>query len=572
MPRSGWLDMDKRWLIVASIGLIVFLITQVFPMSGDLFATENRATLSRDEARTKTLEIAASKFGLQANQIEDISLTHISNGPASGYFSKEGLMEEFDKKWEKRYPIEVYRADIQVAETGKKLVLLLHMGTGELVRWKDTGTPPSADFGNEEPAATAKHAAAYAEFWGVPATDWEWTGKIDSDGGVPFQSRKAALSEATLKMTVHMPSDYRLTDSSLPPWSGGSVLYKIDVPESFASYMKQQENIANRLSLFAFILPELAMFVLAIVYAGICGSQTSFVRGIFLSAVFFVIYVVITLNMMPALRASDLADGGTSSGNVIPLVVTTIVIYLAMAGMTYFSAVGGDGLWKSMGISLWPRWREAGYGADVLRSMLQGYPLAVLLLGAQSLILLILEKTLNVFASSDPSQSTYNMTLPWILPLLAWCAGISEEIQSRFFGIALFRKWFVGLARAITRREPSSRTVALLTTAAILPPGLVWALGHVGYTIYPFYTRVIELVLLSLLFGWFMLRFGLMTVIFAHVTLDSILMGVQMIFDGLPGDLWAGMFSIVMPALVGIAIWALHRTFRRRNGSPLSTV
>ena len=95
----------------------------------------------------------------------------------------------------------------------------------------------------------------------------------------------------------------------------------------------------------------------------------------------------------------------------------------------------------------------------------------------------------------------------------------------------------------------------------IVPPGLLWALGHVGYAIYPVYTRVIELVLMSFLFGWFMLRFGIITVIFAHVTLDAILMGMQMMFDGLPGDFLAA-FSLIMPGLVGIVIWWLHRTLR----------
>jgi hypothetical protein len=130
------------------------------------------------------------------------------------------------------------------------------------------------------------------------------------------------------------------------------------------------------------------------------------------------------------------------------------------------------------------------------------------------------------------------------------------------FGIGVFRSWFVGGVRKLLRREPSRRTTIMLTTIAIVPPGLLWALGHVGYAIYPVYTRVIELVLMSFLFGWFMLRFGIITVIFAHVTLDAILMGMQMMFDGLPGDFLGGVFSMIMPGLVGIVIWWLHRTLR----------
>jgi hypothetical protein len=197
--------------------------------------------------------------------------------------------------------------------------------------------------------------------------------------------------------------------------------------------------------------------------------------------------------------------------------------------------------------------------------MREGYFLAFILLGAQSLILLILEQSLGSFASSDATQSMYNMSIPLLLPLLAWCAGISEELQSRLFGIGVFRNWFVAGARKLTGKEPSNRTAAVLTTIAIVPPGLIWALGHVGYAIFPVYTRIIELVLMSFLFGWFMLRFGIMTVIFAHVTLDAVLMGMQMMFDGLPGDFAGGVFSLIMPGLVGIVIWWLHRAIRPRN-------
>ncbi len=317
------------------------------------------------------------------------------------------------------------------------------------------------------------------------------------------------------------------------------------------------------LSVFGFILPQVLLFILAIIYTGTHGGHSSYRRGIFLALVFFALYAGLTYNMIPGLRAGTW-EAGIRGGDTVSVTVS-LVTYAAMALLTYFSAVGGDGLWKSMGRSLWPRWRESGYGEAVLKSMKEGYFLAFILLGAQSVILLLLEKSLGAFASSDATQSMYNMTIPLLLPLMAWCAGISEELQNRLFGIGVFRSWFVGLARKLKGGEPSKRTVVVLTTLAIVPPGLFWALGHVGYAVYPVYTRVIELVLLSFLFGWFMLRFGLMTVIFAHVTLDAILMGMQMMFDGLPGDFAGGVFSLIFPGLVGIVIWWLHGAIRPKT-------
>jgi hypothetical protein len=383
---------------------------------------------------------------------------------------------------------------------------------------------------------------------------------------VKLLSLQEPLGEAKLWLSVEVPPGYSSVSSASPEWQGGSVLYGVDLPKSFTSYMSGQEKLSGSLSKFGFMVPQIIFFIMAIVYAGTHGSFSSYRRGIFLASVFLLLYIIITFNMLPGLRAGTMQVGQSlGDGMDTAIVVISIVIYTGMAALTYFAAVGGDGLWKSMGRKLWPRWQEPGYGNIVLRSMRIGYFLAFILLGAQSIILLTLEKSLGSFASSDATQSVYNMSIPWILPILAWCAGISEELQNRLFGIAVFRSWLVGGARKLLGRDPSRRTVIVLTTVAMLPPGVLWAMGHVGYAVYPVYTRVIELTIMSFLFGWFMLRFGIITVIFAHVTLDAVLMGMQLMFDGLPGDLFSGLFALIMPGLAGILIWWLHGVIRGRR-------
>ena len=218
-----------------------------------------------------------------------------------------------------------------------------------------------------------------------------------------------------------------------------------------------------------------------------------------------------------------------------------------------------------MGRNLWPRWREPGFGREVVTGMKRGYLLAFLLLGVQSVILTGLTHGIGMFQSSDASQSSYNMLVPWLLLMLAWCAGISEETQSRLFGIGLLRHWLVDGAARLLGRAPSPRSAAALTVVAMFPPGLFWAFGHVGYAVYPVYSRLIELAVMAMLFGWFMLRFGFLAVLFAHIILDSVLMSVQMIFDGLPGDLAAGVAGPILPAVVALGIAWMHQ--RSRDGS-----
>ncbi|MFC4597006.1 hypothetical protein [Cohnella hongkongensis] len=559
--------LDKRWVWTAAIGLALFLLIQVFPITGQLFTTNASAVLTRAEAERKAIEWANEKFGIEAADVSKTTVTHMTDSKANGYLSKHGLTASYDKLWAAAAPTDVYVVELTISGSPGALAVSVHMESGSLVAWRHLGADFDAGSASreEETRPAAEQAAAalrYAEWYGIRANDWEWTGESFGDRGFEYVSRLSAIEEAELRLRVDLPPSFRPADSAIPEWQGGAVAYRVDLPASFVRYMEDQERLAGHLSVFGFILPQLLLFILAIVYTGTHGGYTSYRRGIFLATVFFALYAALTFNMIPGLRAGTW-ESGVSVGDRVNLTVS-LVTYAAMALLTYFSAVGGDGLWKSMGRPLWPRWRESGYGEAVLKSMKEGYFLAFILLGAQSVILLLLEKTLGAFASSDATQSMYNMSLPLLLPLLAWCAGISEELQSRLFGIGVFRSWFVGLARKWTGREPSRRSAVVLTTLAIVPPGLFWALGHVGYAVYPVYTRIIELVLLSFLFGWFMLRFGLMAVIFAHVTLDAILMGMQMMFDGLPGNFAGGVFSLLSPALVGWVIWRLHRAARAR--------
>jgi hypothetical protein len=560
-------QLDKRWIWTAVAGLLLFLLIQVFPVTGQLFATDVHPIMTRAEAQSKAIELAATKFGVQAEEVNNATVTHLSDSDTVGYFSKYKLLDTYEKKWSSTVPTDVYLVDLHLTGDVGHLLLSLHMETGQLVAWQHVGKSDVVyeNISEVEVDTLVANALSYAKFWGINTEQWEFK-RVVEEHSLMFNAKYANIGQSNLWMKITVPGEYSLFSSSFPHWKGGSIKYGVDLPDSFTAYMKDQEKLSTNLSKFGFMVPQIIMFILAIIYTGTHGGFTSYLRGIFLSSLFFILYVGITFNMIPGLRAGTWEAGaGMGEGFNIALIVISIVIYAGMALLTYFSAVAGDGLWKSMGRSLWPRWKESGYGTAVLQSMRVGYFLAFILLGAQSVILLILEKSLGSFASSDATQSMYNMTIPWILPILAWCAGISEELQSRLFGIGIFRSWLVGGARKLLRREPSHKTTIILTTAAMIPPGLLWALGHVGYAIYPVYTRLIELVIMAILFGWFMLRFGIMTVIFAHVTLDAILMGMQMMFDGLPGDYFGGLFSLIMPGLVGIAIWWLHGVIRGRS-------
>ncbi|TJY39773.1 CPBP family intramembrane metalloprotease [Cohnella pontilimi] len=559
MQANGRSIGQSRWRWAAWAGLILFALIQILP-SALSSQTGGGTALSRDEAKRQALLIASERFGISADRVDRVLLVHTSNSKAVGYFSKEELLSRYQQEWEPNYPTDVYRADLVLAAGEGTLTLMLQMHSGQLVGWKDeSGTHPAAGASQSDKRSFMDKAMAYASFFGVRAADWE-PAEQGAPGTAVFHSRKSALGEARVRLEVQVPPGYEPASSAFPRWQGGSVTYAIEIPGDFTAYVEDQTRLSSRLNAIGFIVPHLVLFVMAIVYAGTRRKHTSFRRGIGFASVFFLFYVAFTFNMIPGLRAQVLEEGLPADDPLLTgVIVSTLIVVAVMAAFTYFSAVGGDGLWNSMGRSLWPRWRDRGFGDSVVVSMKQGYKLAFILMGVQSVILLGLQHGIGMFQASDATQSTYNMTYPWLLLLLAWCAGISEEIQSRFFGIALFRSWLVGGAKKVLGREPGKRSAAVLTLIAMLPPGLFWAFGHVSYAVYPAYSRVIELVLMGLLFGWFMLRFGLLAVIFAHITLDSFLMATQMVFDGLPGNLPVGILGIFLPAIVAYVIWWLHR-------------
>lgn len=550
---------SSKWAIAAGIGLLIFLFMQVLPAIAPAMKGES-AAIGRGEAKRIALAYASERWGMDLGEGAEATITHVGDDQMAAYMTKHKLTDEYDRDWDARYPTDVYAVDLHAAD-GSVDRVSVHMETGEVVGWARVGdamTDADKAAVRDVEAQTEKALAWLKTQPAYDASSWEPVGRLTEAGSVILQNRKSGLSDAHLQLLVQ--PDKVLT-------------YRYALPESFAEEIAKQRKIADKLSMTGFLLPQIVMFVLAVIYAAACRGWTSFKRGLFLSAAFFVMYAGFMFNLRPGLRASSSGMNAIASeSDVTALLVTNVVILFIQALLTYFAAVGGDGLWRSMGRSLWPRWQDADYGIKVKTAMKQGYMLAVILLGAQSVVLTGLGLLLGSYYGSDPSQSAYNMYYPWLLPLLAWCAGISEEIQTRFFGIGLVRKWLGALSgsksggdAAGTGGRSGSALSRALTSIAVLPATAVWAFGHVGYAVYPWQTRFIELMIIGALFAWFMLRFGLLAVIFAHVVLDSTLMAVQMLSDGLSSDNIAGFVSVLLPAAVALAIAWLHE--RRRGGT-----
>lgn len=513
--------------LLGAIGLILFMIIQVFPSTAsDTLEQQNRELISKEQAREAATQYAESQLHIHVlSSPDDVLVTYQSHSELYGYLSKEKLMKEYNESFENKYPTDVYRVRLKEGNTDNFLNIDVHMNTGEIVAFSQQKKVSLIKPTEETMSTTNKEQLA--EQWLTPlGYDPSKLQIVENEQSLlTYEDPNTTIGNAVLQLKFNFGSE-RIV--SFEP----SFL----VPAEHTSYVEKERTKAVWMTMLGYGLLTLALGVLAIVYSALTRKHTSFVRGIFLSSFYFIVSMLSTLNMLPALEAEGLTGLTLTFGLIFQGLLT-----LVMSALLYFSLIGGDGLWrKEAGLNPWPRGKESGYGSYVLHSMFVGYLWALILLGVQSVIYVILDLTLHSWSTTDASQSPINMIYPWMLPLLAWVAGISEEAVYRLFGIKMMKK------------------LVKNTFIACLIPTLIWAFGHTLYPIYPVISRPFELIIIGLLFSFIFLRYGFIAAMFSHVVFDSILMGFSLFTLEDPTNITAGVVSMIMPFIVAYVIYIFY--------------
>lgn len=541
--------LTTKLILAGILGLIVFVMFQVAPQ---LFSGsgEDTAIISKSEVQGKAAAFAAQQLGHEAGVKDEWTILYKTDSSFYGYMSREKLLEDYTKnKLDQRYPFDVYHAVLyNSGEADALLSVDVNMYTGEVVAFARGADADAAglDYGERPakavagPAGTAQTASSEAgltlekkenlarpwlQLWGAnPSKLQIETGS--GEYGLVYTESSVKVGESLLHYNFNFSGDqvsYFRAGFTAPAWHD--------------SYVEDQTALAKKLTLFGYGLPTLLLGILALIYSILRRGHTSFKRGIFLSSAHFLIMMVSSYNVLPE-------TGGDSAEARVTAVVMFIiyVLYsLLMSSLLYFSLVGGDGLWRAEEkLNPWPRAKEPGYGQYVLDSIRAGYVWAFVLLGVQTLMFIILSFALDNWSTTDASQSPYNMKYAWLLPVVAWLAGLSEEAVYRLFGIRMLKK----LVR-------NTFIASLITT-------LIWALGHTLYPIYPVSSRPIELTVIGLLFSYIFLRYGFIAVMFSHVVFDSILMGATLIFMQDKVNIGAGIVTIILPFIVGYIVYRFN--------------
>ncbi|MEC0172305.1 CPBP family intramembrane glutamic endopeptidase [Paenibacillus graminis] len=551
--------LSTRLILAGIIGLIVFIMFQIAPQLLGGPGDSDTTPISKNEAREQAAAFAAQQLGHPDSPGENWAVSYRTDSSFYGYMSREKLLDQYSKaKLDQRYPFDVFHAVLHGSgEASPILSVDLNMYTGKVVgfgRGEDVSS--SAETGNTgssalpdtvntagEPELSLEQKKELARPW---LQLWEVNpAKLQIQSGTDPYS--LVYTDSSVKIgESQLQYKFKFQQEQVSYFRAG-----FTAPAWHTSYVEDQTALARWLTGVGYGVPTLALGILALIYSILRRGHTSFKRGIFLSSAHFVIMMVSTYNMLPE------ASGDSLESRITSLVMLLFYLFysLLMSLMLYFSLVGGNGLWrKEEGLNPWPRAKEPGYGRYVLDSMRAGYVWAFILLGVQTLMFIILSYTLHNWSTTDASQSPYNMRYAWLLPIVAWLAGLSEEAVYRLFGIRMVKK--------IVR---STFLASLITT-------LIWAFGHTLYPIYPISSRPIELTVIGLLFSYIFLRYGFIAVMFSHVVFDSILMGTTLIFMKESVNVGAGIVTIVLPFIVGYIVYRFNPPRKIEPAEPVSPI
>ncbi|NOU92790.1 CPBP family intramembrane metalloprotease [Paenibacillus sp. LMG 31456] len=541
---------ESPLLLLAVIGIIIYLTvigsSYLQDPSKAVEQEPRYPSITKQEAADAATQFVKERFGLPVDSYTTNTLFQ-SYTKRSGYLQKEKLSEEYTKRFSS-LPIDYYEVEINDNTNKMNYYIDVNYSNQRILGWEAYSSPSTKRPVTSSPNTSSLELAEQAiTNMGYPAADFNrashYQGKkiaerLDGPSSAAgtefvFESKDKQIGTAKLLLSISIANGKVVSFHPI-----------FDIPASFTEWQKHQDDRATlmtRFSLGVSLIMAIASVYIIIRYR----REITFRRGLLLSFLFFSVYVANNFNMLPAFRTSH-TEGPSELQGIIYLWISNVIIFL-MAVSVYFALLAGKNMWLRRGWNPITEWSDSKFGNHVMTAMGRGYLLCLFILGVQQGLFFIAGEYFDVWSVSDPSDSVLNMSIPAVFPLLAWSASISEEAIYRLFGIAFFLK----LVR--------NRFVAVLL------PSIVWALSHTQYPIYPVYTRLIEVTIIGLIFGFAFFKYGFMTVLFAHATMDSILMGLSLIDMGDLLQSITGTFYLIFPAIIGWFLAWLHGKRKRRE-------
>lgn len=165
-------------------------------------------------------------------------------------------------------------------------------------------------------------------------------------------------------------------------------------------------------------------------------------------------------------------------------------------------------------------------------SVVLGIMLAFFFFAYQTVFYLVANH-FGAWAPADiPYDSLLNTRFPWIFVLLGgFFPAIFEEFAFRMLAIPLFEKWFRWL------------------WVAVIAASFLWGFGHSTYPNQPFYIRGVEVGLGGVLLSWIMIRYGILTTVVWHYTVDALYTAMLLLRSHNGYLRWSGGITALIAAL-----------------------
>lgn len=520
--------LNRFLLFLACIGVALYAgITVLYGLQAEEPQAADNPSITKEQAAESAVRFVSERYALHNPQTY---VVYQSKKERSGYLQKEHLVEAYIQNYGERYPIDYYQVSVEDIATHRHFEIEVNYMDATVFGWRETENPSAPPLISKQKADIMAKQEIRQQ--GFEPDDFKLIDKPsteeEQEAGTTlyYEKQTKPIGEAKLQVRVDF-DDKNVT--------GYNVLFSL--PASHRDWLDEQDRSASLMTWISMGF-TLIMTIAAIVFAIIYRKHMKFSRGLLLTTIFLAIYITNNFNMYPAFRSMS---GAESDEFAIWFAIIFMNVVTVLLGISlYLSLVAGNGLWDSIGRRKWPAWKETKFGSEVFNGMGRGYLLALFILGIQQVLFYIGESNFDVWAVNDPSDSVLNMVVPGFFPLMAWVAAISEEATYRLLGIILFKKLFRS------------------NFIAILIPSIIWAASHTQYPIYPVYTRLIEVTIIGIILGYVFLKYGFITAIFAHACMDSILMGMSLFSLGHVSNVFAGIFYILLPGLIGFALAWLH--------------
>ncbi|RJP29620.1 MAG: CPBP family intramembrane metalloprotease [Candidatus Omnitrophota bacterium] len=330
----------------------------------------------------------------------------------------------------------------------------------------------------------------------------------------------------------------------------------LEIPEKFQRYIQRQLLFGQHLSSFSFIL--LVIFLIFSVYTVVRKKHTVVVRStkklyIYIALVLAGLHLINTANNFQVILMDY--DTSVSILSYLWLAISRSVIFIFIISILFiFPGLAGEALKNednslNKSTSLYYYLKTTFLSRDVCASVMFGYLIFLIILGAQAVLFFLGQRYMGVWQEWNSLTRFSNAYIPFLSAfIIGISAGLNEEIAFRLFGI----NWVNRYVRSIP--------------LAILVTSVFWGFGHASYPIFPVWFRGIEVTIIGLFLGFVYVRYGLLTVIIAHYLID-VFFGVSAYILGRSSFLLAAssVFVLAIPFIFALAAFIFNRNAEEKN-------